>query len=316
MKFPASHDPLTESFLDPAIAEIEPVADYALIYPPVGFLSLPVCHLGNGDDYGFYGPVGKEQNDPLVALMSHDYAGLGPIASSTEGLARQKVCPDLDEEEPEERPDVAERLTQDDRSPYLLVANADLAVAQNELDRAESLYLKATEALPEYTAAHYGLVLLYRRQRKPREATKAMLDTIRSPLAFRGASFWAETFLPTENVNRTDFRRKCLLWLQASSSTDPVVADDPLYQARHRLTFANGVKEHGDYLVYDEVIEAYLKQERCLDAVRLTMTYGELMMCETTPFRERSGFTLSGYRARLKLVFQQAKLMDRLVFLC
>jgi tetratricopeptide (TPR) repeat protein len=215
-----------------------------------------------------------------------------------------------------EQPDLAQRLSLDGRSPYLLVANADVALAGHDLPRAESLYLRAVEVLPEYTAAHYGLVVLYRRQRRPDQAVRWLLEAIRSPLAFRGASFWAETYLPLEHVNREDYRRKCLLWLQqARPEQAGEWAGDPLFQIRHRLTFAYGVTNNDDYLLYDEAIEAYLQQGRGADAVRLAVVYGELMMSETTPFRERYGFTLTGYRQRLLRLFRAADLERRLPFL-
>lgn len=37
------------------------------------------------------------------------------------------------------------------------------------------------DALPEYTAAHFGLGVLYRRQRKTDLAIRQMLDAIRFP---------------------------------------------------------------------------------------------------------------------------------------
>ena len=189
------------------------------------------------------------------------------------------------------------------------MANADLALSRNDTNTAESLYLKAVEVLPEYTAAHYGLALLNRRLRRPEEAIRWLLGAIRSPLAFRGASFWDSTYLPPERVNREDYRRKCLLWLQqARPEQAGAAADDPLFQARHLLTFAYGVTANDDYLVYDEAVEAYVRQGRTVDAIRLGMLYGELMMCETTPFRDRYGFKPEGHRQRLLRLFRSAGL--------
>lgn len=207
--------------------------------------------------------------------------------------------------------DVSERLKKDDRSPFLLVANADASLGRNELDQAESLYRKALDELPEYTAAHYGLVVLYRRMRRPREALHWMLETIRSPACFRGASFWADEYLPAKHVNRSDFHRKCLHWLQQAKSAEGVDAEDPLFQARQRLTFAAGVTTNDDYLVYDEAIDAYVRHGRAIDAVKLAMRYAELMMGETTPFRERYGFTMERQRTRLQQLFKAAGLESR-----
>jgi tetratricopeptide (TPR) repeat protein len=336
MRFPATYLKLLERWGTNPAERIEPASDYALVYPPVGFMQWEICHIGNGDAYGYYWAVGREDDDPVVAMMSHDCAALNPLASSLEGLALLGGCreatslvttgefPANDDDDDEELEDeeeaallsVVEKLKSDDRSPYLLVANGDLALGENDLARAESLYLEAVELLPEYTSAHYGLVILYRRMRQPAKAVHWMVEAIRSPLCFRGASFWADTSLPTDHVNRQDYRRKCLMWLQqARPEQSAGVADDPLYQARGKLTFAHGVPTDDDYRIYDDAIEAYLQQGRGVDAVRLAMTYGELMMRETTPFRERYGFTAEGYRQRLVQLFRAANLGSRVAFL-
>jgi hypothetical protein len=313
--------------LDPSgMPHIDPLPEYQWIYPPVGFLPWPFGEIGNGDDFGYYWPIGRENEDPVVCMMSHDYRALNPLASSLEAAERMGTCPSelpsllgkdrSDLEGEKQQPDVTTRLALDERSPYLLVANADVAVSHNELERAENLYLQAVNLLPEYTAAHFGLVTAYRRMRRPEQAVRWMVETIRSPACFRGASWWTETHLPIDNVNRQDFHRKCLHWLQ---QTRPEKAgdfkDDPLFQARHRLTFAEGVTENVDYAIYDEAIEAYVARGQPLIAVRLAMRHGELMMRETTPFRERAGFTLDGFRLRLLRLFRAANLKDRGVIL-
>jgi hypothetical protein len=303
-----------------------PLADHAVTYPPVGFLPWVICSLGNGDDYGYYWPVGMEGESPIVCLMSHDYGALNPIASSIEALERFGNCRDLtamlnrspvplsEDDDPCESQEsgVAARLQQDEFSPFLLVANADIALAHNALDLAHAHYAQAIALLPEYTAAHYGMAVLCRRLRRPADALKSMIATIRCPLCFRGASFWADTYLPIEHVNRQDFHRKCLHWLQQARS-DPtgLVADDPLFRARQRLTFASGVTANDDYLVYDEVIDAYMKNGRAVEAIQLAMRVGELMMGETTPFRERYGFTHARHRHRLRDLLRAASLNDR-----
>lgn len=334
MRVPAPYLKLLErSEVDPA-QRIEPVSGFALCYPPVGFLEWRIGDIGNGDRHGYYWPIGKENDDPVVALMSHDCGALIPIASSLEGLARLGTCrdvtslvntgefpadendDDLDALEEAERRSVADKLTLDDQSPFLLVANGDKAIGSNELTRAESLYLKAAELLPEYTAAHFGLVMLYRRMRRPDEATKWMVEAIKSPLCFRGDSFWSSSYRPTDHVNRQDYRRKCLHWLQQTRPEHAnAVADDPLFQARENLTFAHGVTTNDDYHIYDQAIEAYVEQGRALDAVRLAMTYGELMTGETISFQERYGFTAEGFRQRLVRLFRAAKIESRLAFL-
>lgn len=296
--------------------------DELLIYPPVGFLAWPFCSIGNGDDYGFYWPVGKEDEPPIVGMMSHDCGALNPIASSLEGLERMGDYPELRgllgrpvppaESRPSANPDIAHRLGLDGDSPYLLVANADAAVGRIEYDLAESLYHRALARLPEYTAAHFGLAVLYRRMRRVGEALRSIIATLRCPCCFRGASFWGDTYLPTDHVNRQDHHKKCHHWLQQTRS-DPtgLVADDPFFEARHRLKFASGLYAHDDFKVYDEIIDEYVHRGRPIEAIQLAMRYGELMMGETTPFRERENFTPARHRTRLRELFLAANLADR-----
>src|SRR5262249_29262451 len=153
----------------------------------------------------------KENEDPVVALTSHDCWAIIPVASSIEGLAEQGSCPDLSslvatgnypdpddesEDEWDEEKSPAELLALDPESPYRLVANADLAVGRSEWEAAEALYLRALARLPEYTAAHFGLAVLYRRWRRPVDAARSMLEVVRSPMCFSGASFWSDSSLP------------------------------------------------------------------------------------------------------------------------
>jgi hypothetical protein len=93
---------------------------------------------------------------------------------------------------------------------------------------------------------------------------------------------------------------------QARSDPSGLVANDPLFQARERLTFASGVTTNDDYLIYDEAVEAYMAQGKHVDGIQLAIRYGELMMGETTPFRERYSFTPIRHRARLRDLLQRA----------
>jgi hypothetical protein len=295
----------------------------SLVYPPVGFLQWSnICEVGNGDYFGYYWPLGKESEVPIVCMLSHDCWALIPRASTIEKLAL--LLPwqrDLIEYRPKQGAtsgrttlSLAEQLAIDERSPFLLVANADAAFANSEMDKAESLYQRALAILPEYTAAQMGLVYLYRRWRKPQQAAGWMLEALRSPFCFWGASFWAETNLPNGAVNRDDYWRKCLLWLRQTKPFD-AIADDPLYQHRHELRYESGLAENPDYAILVKGMDDYVALGRNLDAVRLAMLYGERMSGETTPFRERNGFSQESHRLRLLKYFKAANLQPRAALL-
>ena len=160
MRIPKSYLELMKKWTIPGEEAFYPLPPSPIIYPPAGFLAWPFGDLGNGDTYGFYWPIGKEDEEPVVALMSHDCWGLNPIASSIEALARMGSCQrlnslfdgrdsDYDEVDGAESQNIADRLALDDRSPFLLVANADVAMSHGDLGEAESHYLKAVEILPD-----------------------------------------------------------------------------------------------------------------------------------------------------------------------
>lgn len=303
-----------------------------VVYPPFGFVAFPVLlglDHGQGDYDGFYWPIGQEDQEPLVARTAHYNFGMIPIASSWEKYRElypwMKIRDDeeTDEDEEEEEPDeearppyseeaLTERLAKDPGSPYLRTAVADLASAAGDVDRAEALYRQALDRIPEYTAARIGLALLLRRNRRGVEALGSMLKALRSPIPLWGTYWFSDEALITERVNRDDYRRKFLYWIQRTKpSAAGEHAADPLYQARDRLTFATGVKENDDYKVYGELIDAYIARGEPIEAVGLAMVYNELMAGETGSFRERQAETEATQRARLMKTFQAAGLTAR-----
>jgi hypothetical protein len=119
-----------------------------------------------------------------------------------------------------------------------------------------------------------------------------------------------------DRVNRDDYRRKFLYWIQRTKpNAAGEHAEDPLYQARDRLTFATGVKENDDYEVYGDLIDAYIAQGDPVEAVGLAMVYNELMAGETVSFRERNAETETVQRARLMRPLQAAELTSRAALL-
>lgn len=303
-------------------------------YPPPGYLPWNRLEVGNGDTFGFYWPIGREDAPPLVCTIEHDAWALRPLATSLAAAVRLHVAawPDHDEEwaelaedfgvplddartRPRRRDVEAERantgagghtywgiqsadelLHLDPDSPALLLARAAEHRHPQALDEAERSLLRALEILPEYTAAWWELVQLRRRRRAPAaEQLEAMVNCITSPLALGPAD-----------------HRKCLGWLQRMpDSADPGNAD-PVWLRRGRLTFAEGVRENGDYDVLAECIAAYHEQGQPLRAVRLRVRFGEMMEGETGSFRERAGFTMPAHWAALRDDLRRAGLDARL----
>lgn len=76
-------------------------------YPPLGFLPFPGYELGNGDRFGLYWPIGREDQEPLVMETEHDARALCPAFSSLDALLRKAGSSDDWVEPPtlEEDPD-------------------------------------------------------------------------------------------------------------------------------------------------------------------------------------------------------------------
>ena len=96
---------------------------YSVLWPPLGFF--PFYNIDNGDEYGLYWPVGREDQPPLVAFTNHDVGSLIPINSSIEGLLCSRLAirnePDDDEDFDDEEFDDEDSLADDEeqRDPVI-----------------------------------------------------------------------------------------------------------------------------------------------------------------------------------------------------
>lgn len=313
---------------------------YSLIYPPIGFL--PFYEIGNGDDHGYYWPLGREESPPLIAMSSHD---TGSIIPENSQIVRFYACQvareraELEDEEdefedsfssadeyrsiveaaigkslpddviaPVQADDIRGLLELDPESPFLLTAVGDLCMQDNDVEQAIHYYGQAVEHLPEYVAAHFALALAYRRQRQRTEAMHHLREALVGNPVFYGGSFWAETWLPG-NKMRNDWRRKSLMWLQQYSQQASV--DDPLIAAACELQFQEGVKESPDFEIFESLIVEYLDRGQPVEAVKIWMLYGHRAAEETVSFRSRLGLTSKRYGERLIELLDLAKLNRR-----
>ena len=195
------------------------------VYPPPGFLRWNVLQVGNGDVYGYYWPLGRESDPPIVCTTLHDNEQVVPVASSIEGCLRLlhgtkrywfDEEDDLDGEDevqwlagelgidlrnvrPVALPDRGgiefwgaaschELLPYDPDSPHLLLLAAEAAVRREDFQEAECLLHRVLTLLPEYTAALFALAQVYRRKREVARAIDAILETFTSINAFGGSS--------------------------------------------------------------------------------------------------------------------------------
>ncbi|PQO47681.1 tetratricopeptide repeat protein [Blastopirellula marina] len=301
---------------------------YSLVFPPIGFF--PFSGLGNGDYYGFYWSIGREEEPPLVALSSHDRFSLIPVNSSIETfyacqLARSGADDDDDDSflqvdyrqlvtaatgrTPEQHDrrglafdDYDQFLTLDSTSAFYLCALGDVLLGRNDVEAAERQYRASLDALPEYVAAHFGLASVLRRQRRLEEASIHLRSALIGPLPFYGGSFWLDTCLPSDF--RNDWNRKSVMWLQRSKKLHDSLVDDPFAARINELTFATGLAENNDIDVLQQIVEAYATSGDYAQAARVWILVGERAAMETTSFRERYNLNPTTYGSRLAELFE------------
>jgi hypothetical protein len=271
------------------------------VYPPVGYLRWRVLEVGNGDSYGYYWPVGREDHDPIVCTTEHDRFRLVPFASDLAGCLRllratrtavfdeiKEVAQDfavpLTAMQPSDAASPERALaTLDPHSPQLLLEQARAAMRIADLTLCERSLLEALDLCPEYGEAAAALGQLYRRQQRSADAAQALLVAISTPLCFGAGD---------------EVRLKCLRALQGMKG-DLISADDVLWRERGRLTLRTGVRENDDLRIYEDAIAAYVASGAGTRAVWLRMLVGELMSRETVSFQERYGWTRAKHRQDL-----------------
>lgn len=247
-------------------------------YPPLGFIPFPEYQLGNGDQFGLYWPIGREDQEPIVVDAHHDEHVLVPAFSSLDTFLKKASVgsPDDDDLAFVEPP----TLEEDPDSPLTCFEAARMGLARQEVDSALTKLERAVRILPEYGEAQASLAGQYRRLRRETEALEAALQALISPPSFGR---------PAIQVLRSlQKQRECPSHLQ----------DDPIWLSRHdlRLQFG-GTKINDDYLVLRRAIDVYLEQGKAVKAATLMQTYGEWMCTETVSFQERYGFVTQEYVA-------------------
>lgn len=296
--------------------EAWPQAD---VFPPPGFVqAVSLFEFGDGDVIGFYWPIGKENEEPILCETYHDEQSLQPQASGVEGWTRIKVAEGHCEPGDDDHQSAQELATQlgftlpaadgseplpvelqlalDPASPAVLKYAAQQAMKSGDLEVAAEHLRRALDLLPEYTEALILLGHLYRRQGKLPEAAQRLAEAMGAPLCFG----WE--------------REKALLSVKRLRDSDyPELAGDPLWSQRQQLTFATGVKRNDDFNIYEEAIAEYLRQGRGVLAVRLRVLVAELMWGETISFRERYSYSMEKHRNLLRSEIEQAGLTDRLI---
>lgn len=318
--------------------------DRETAYPPPGYLPFDVLAVGNGDTYGFYWPVGKENSPPFVVTTMHDGWFVFPVASSFERAIRLLYAcqfgrdeeDDADECESEieslakqfqidlsdlpilenddsvfffEKPASA-LLKIDDSSPGLLRAAALEARALGDLVAAEEHVTRATQLFPEYSDAWDLLARIRQQNRNLPGFIEAALRALSTPFSF-GAR------------NRIELLT-ALQGLPDSACSD---ANDPIWVRRKLLTFTDDFYKSPDLPLLSEAVGEFQAAHQDVRAIHLQLTIGDLMGFQdcflireyqaghTTAFHDRSRLRWKSYRAALRHAHITANLDARLAVL-
>ncbi|WP_425615099.1 hypothetical protein NA78x_004990 [Anatilimnocola sp. NA78] len=292
------------------------VVAHSVVYPPNGFL--PFLDLGTGDYFGYYWPLGKESEEPLVAFSSHYAHSLIPEYSNLSNAAKCKLAkgasrndhefrdvllaaglpePSIDFREIVQSEDHGRLLALDPHSPFHHCAYANQLVVRNELEQAEIHYRQAVELLPEYGVAHFGLGYLLRRTRRMPQAAVHLRAALVSPITFWGYSYWRGHALPGDFCN--DWPRKALLWLQQLRELPIELRDDPFLARIKELKLTSGQAADDDLPILRQIVDEYITRRQWFDAVMLWTNLGDRASAETTSFRERHRLTARSFAVRL-----------------
>jgi tetratricopeptide (TPR) repeat protein len=242
--------------------------DYEAPYPPMGFHPFEECSLGNGDYFGLYWPIGKEESEPIIAEMRHDEWSLLPSFSSLDRFLAKAEHAGLNEwiESPEPG--------EDPESPLVLLDIANQALRQQNVQASIAALEVAVSRLPEFGAARSLLSSQYRRLGRYPDAISSALLAIISPPSLGGAD------------------SKALQWLARQKQCPENLAEDPIWQNRLKLSFRfGGTKTNDDYLILQAAVDEYRAANRGVEACTLMQCYGELMYRETVSFQERYHFS-------------------------
>jgi tetratricopeptide (TPR) repeat protein len=245
---------------------------YETLYPPLGFHGFQENALGNGDCFGLYWPIGREDEEPIIAETVHDEGSIAPRYST---LGRFLKATGGDDAEYVETPSYED----DPDSPAACLERARGQLKADEVDAAIQTLEKAVGILPEYAEAHALLCAQYRRLGRADAAIRAAIRTLISPPCFGHQA------------------PQVAGWLAKQTRCPADIETDPIWINRAKLNFKfGGEKTNNHYLILRSAIDSYFASKNWLAAMSLIQCYGEWMSGETVSFQERYEFNPPAFR--------------------
>ena len=234
-------------------------------YPPAGFLPVWDAELGNGDYFGLYWPLGREQQEPIVCEMYHDEGRLIPAFSDAAIFRTWLKLNDGDRgDTPIDDPAFA---------PSSFAA-AKVCIAHGQVEQAISYLEQTCASVSE--VSEYWLALATQRRRIGDQdgSVDAALSAFRSGWHFGKPS------------------NAVLQILRHAQGAERCVAE-PLVKRSDEFTMKyGGEKVNRNYDLLKECIDEYFSIGSALHALQLYQNYAFMMNAETTAFQERYRFDL------------------------
>lgn len=239
-------------------------------YPPLGFVPLFDAELGNGDYFGLYWPLGKENEEPIVCDMLHDEWALEPSFSSLEKFIEWLSLNDWKRGDEE---------VVDERLSTVIFTKAKLLYSGSDIESAIELLNKACINFPEVSEYWHALSSQSKRVGDIERSANAALKALNSNWVFG---------FPAQGVIRS----------LRSPQFREALNKDPIMQRidEFELSFG-GVKENSIYPIIYECIQEYLNNEQFIDGLMLYQNYGYMMYSETGAFQERYNFDLKSWQS-------------------
>lgn len=246
-------------------------------YPriPLGFHDIGYG-LGNGDVFGAYWPVGREDHEPIICETFHDDGSIEPFFSS---LSTFLAAAGSNYQWFEAAP----TLEDDPASPWALLRAARPLQRPETVPKAIALLERAVEIMPEYGEAQRMLSSLYFRTQDYEKSLGASLQGFLASPSFGGGQSWGHL-------------KKLTQHLELSSA----LANNPLIKhgIDRELSFGTyGKKTQDDYLIFKDAISYFEDIGDYVRASTFAQTYCEHMHSQTIDFQQHYDFDLTEHIA-------------------
>ena len=244
--------------------------EYALgPYPPLGFVPTSEAELGNGDYYGLYWPLGRENEEPIVCDMLHDEGSLELSFSSTNKFIEYLDLNDWFRGENE--------VIDENFAPNYY-QKAKNFLSENNVDEAIKYLNLTVKSFPEDCEYWFSLASQLKRVGKNEDSMIAAVNAFIGNWVFN---------LPPQGVLR----------MLQNKNAKVILPNDPVIRLANDLSLGfGGQKENKNYPLLKECIDEYLGQEENIKGLSLYQNYAYMMSSETISFQERYDFNLSEWQ--------------------